>query len=234
MKRSGSFKIKRMGNIVVCESCGQGHEPGKKHLYDYPDNTDSELLCRICLQPLVDPVDTSCSHTFCRVCIRSHLRMQRTCPADRQPLREKDIKPSSFLVRRILDKLTVVCPNNAYCDQVMPRSSLEVHLKYQCQGTYISCPNEGEGEEGEEETEEKRGCDFIGPRCQLEDHLWSCYHGNDFDRKSELACLSVVGRRVEGTLPHVVNSFLPLALWPVIMASVLVIIMYLHSCKFLA
>jgi C-terminal processing protease CtpA/Prc len=73
------------------------------------------------------------------------------------------------LVRNILDKLTVVCPNNAYCDQLMPRHTLEVHLKYQCSGTYIPCPRE------------ENGCDYMGPRCQLEEHLWSCSHGSDLD-----------------------------------------------------
>ena len=178
LKKSNSFKIKRMGNIVVCDCCGQGHELGKNHLYDYPDNIDNDLLCTICLQPLVDPVDTPCSHTFCYVCLKSHLRMQRMCPSDKQTIREREIKPSSILVRRILEKLIVVCPNNAYCDQTMPRSALEVHLKYHCPGSYVTCPRE------------ERSCDFMGPRCQLEEHLWSCNYGNDIDKKSEWFVLS--------------------------------------------
>lgn len=174
VKKKGSFKIKRMGDIVVCETCGQGHQPGRNHLYDYPDNIDKDLLCEVCQQPLVDPVDTPCAHTFCRVCLRSHMRMQKTCPSDGEPLvREADVRRSSTLVRNILDKLTVVCPNNAYCDQLMPRHTLEVHLKYQCSGTYIPCPRE------------ENGCEFVGPRCQLEEHLWSCRHGSDLDPNSK-------------------------------------------------
>lgn len=176
LKKSNSFKIKRMGNIIVCDCCGQGHQPGKNHLYDYPDNTENELLCGLCLQPLVDPVDTPCGHTFCFTCLKGHLRMQKACPADQQVIREKDIKPSSVLVRKILDKLTVVCPNNGYCDQTMPRCSLEVHLKYHCPGSYVSCPR----------GDSRSGCEYIGPRCQLEDHLWNCGYGSDMDRKSEL------------------------------------------------
>lgn len=173
-RKMGSFKIKRMGNIIVCETCGQGHQPGRNHLYDYPDNIDQDMLCQVCQQPLVDPVDTPCAHTFCQVCLRSHMRMQKTCPSDGHPLlRDSDVRRSSTLVRNILDKLTVVCPNNAYCDQLMPRHTLEVHLKYQCSGSYIPCPRE------------ENGCEFIGPRCQLEEHLWSCTHGSDVDPKSE-------------------------------------------------
>ncbi len=189
IKKSNSFKIKRMGNIIVCDCCGQGHEPGKNHLFDYPDNVDDALLCGICLQPLVDPVDTPCSHTFCFVCLKSQLRMSKTCPIDRQSIKDRDIKPSSLLVRKILDKLTVVCPNNAYCDQTMHRSSLEMHLKYQCPGSYTTCPRD------------EKGCDYIGPRCQLEEHLWTCTYGQDVDRKSEshhmeCVCVCVCVRRV--------------------------------------
>lgn len=173
LKKSNSFRIKRMGNIIVCDCCGQGHVPGKNHLYDYPDNLDDDLLCGVCHQPLVDPVDTPCGHTFCYICLKSHLRMQKTCPTDKQSIKERDIKPSSLLVRKILDKLTVVCPNNAYCDLTMSRSQLEVHLKYHCAGSYVSCPREEDG------------CNYMGPRCQLEEHLWSCSYGGDVDKKSE-------------------------------------------------
>ena len=188
LKKTSSFKIRRMGDIVVCETCGQGHQPGRNHLYDYPDNMDEDLLCQVCQQPLVDPVDTPCAHTFCQACLRSHMRMQKTCPFDGQPLvRETDVRRSSTLVRNILDKLTVVCPNNAYCDQLMPRHALETHLRYQCPGTYVCCPREeGEG-----------GCGFVGPRNQLEEHLWSCTHGSDVDPKSE-SVASGGGRAGEG------------------------------------
>lgn len=163
-----------MGNIVVCETCGQGHQPGRNHLYDYPDNIDEDLQCQVCQQPLVDPVDTPCSHTFCQVCLRAHMRMQKTCPSDGHPLlRDSDVRRSSTLVRNILDKLTVVCPNNAYCDQLMPRHTLELHLRYQCPGTYINCPRE------------ENGCEYVGARVQLEEHLWSCTYGNDLDPESE-------------------------------------------------
>lgn len=176
LKKSNSFKIRRMGNIIVCDCCGQGHQPGKNHLYDYPDNIENELLCSICLQPLVDPVDTPCGHTFCYNCLKGQLRMQKTCPADQNSICEADVQPSSILVRKILDKLTVVCPNNGYCDQTMSRCNLEVHLKYHCPGSYVSCPRD----------DSRLGCKYIGPRCQLEDHLWTCNYGNDIDKKCKM------------------------------------------------
>ena len=179
--KNSSFRIKRIGgNIVVCEVCGQGHELGKNHLYDYPDNVDETLLCALCVQALANPVDAPCGHTFCGSCLSDHMRTRRVCPLDGQTLREKDVKPSSMLVCRLLDRLNVVCPNNAYCDQVMARSALETHLQLHCAGAYTSCPRE------------EAGCSYIGPRSQLEEHLWNCLYGRDVDRKSKCMCVLCV------------------------------------------
>ena len=175
IKKSNSFKIRKMGNIIVCDCCGQGHLPGRNHLYDYPDNIESELLCSVCVQPLVDPVDTPCGHTFCYNCLKGQLKKKKFCPIDKKTVSEADVKPSSRLVRKILDKLIVVCPNNGYCDQTMLRCNLEVHLKYHCPGSYVSCPRD----------DSSLGCSYIGPRCQLEDHLWNCNYGIDTDKKSK-------------------------------------------------
>lgn len=160
-------------NIVVCNTCGQSHALSKNHLYDYPIEIDDDLLCQICLQPLVDPVDTPCGHTFCYSCLRSHLKRNLACPTDRQHLTERMIKSSNLLSRKILDKLTVVCPNTAYCDHTMPRCLLERHLKSQCPGTYVHCPRDS------------GGCRYLGPRNQLVEHLWSCPYGEDSNRMSE-------------------------------------------------
>lgn len=159
--------------IVVCESCGQVHDRGKNHLYDYSVEVDDDLMCRICRQPLVDPVDAPCGHTFCYSCALGHLSRSSDCPVDRQPICERDVKQSSLLVRKILDKLKIMCPNTAYCDLSMPRSSLETHLKGNCPGTYVHCPRE------------RRGCPFIGPRCQLDEHLWGCGFGEDCNVRSK-------------------------------------------------
>ena len=31
------------------------------------DEVDEDLMCQICLQPFVSPMDTPCGHTFCSV-----------------------------------------------------------------------------------------------------------------------------------------------------------------------
>ena len=107
---------------VLCRFCGQFHEKSGPHLYDYAGEVDDDFNCHICLQPLVNPVDTACSHTFCLPCLKSHLRFQKSCPIDRNSLTTKEIRPSTILVNKLLDKLVVVCPNTEFCQEQCQRS----------------------------------------------------------------------------------------------------------------
>ena len=85
---------------VICSKCGQLHEPHGTHLYDYYQTVDEDLVCHICLQPLVNPIDTKCGHTYCSKCLKNYLKLQKMCPVDRQPLTVSDCQKSSLLVRR--------------------------------------------------------------------------------------------------------------------------------------
>lgn len=68
-------------------------------LYQYLSLNVWHLL-QICLQPLVNPLDTKCGHTYCSRCLKNYLKIQRQCPVDRQPLAVHDVQSSSILVRR--------------------------------------------------------------------------------------------------------------------------------------
>ncbi|KAK6191472.1 hypothetical protein SNE40_003152 [Patella caerulea] len=87
-------------HAALCLTCGQFHDAHGTHLYDYYQTVDEDLTCQICLQPLVNPLDTKCGHTFCQRCLKNYLKIQKQCPIDRQPLTIKDCVPSSILVRR--------------------------------------------------------------------------------------------------------------------------------------
>ena len=167
-------------NYHVCVVCGQTHEDGSNHLFDYPDEVEEELQCKVCHQPLVDPYDTPCCHTFCKICISKHLRQESRCPIDNSIVTTETIRQSSLLVRKILDKLQVVCPNNGYCDLIMQRSVLEQHLAVQCPGSYVECP------------QKDRGCEYNGPRFNLEDHLWTCGYASDRSRGEGYPVISCV------------------------------------------
>ena len=53
----------------VCGSCGASHHITSPHEYNYSEVLDQNLICEICAEPLVDPVDLPCCHTFCKLCI---------------------------------------------------------------------------------------------------------------------------------------------------------------------
>ncbi|TSQ81011.1 Ligand of Numb protein X 2 [Bagarius yarrelli] len=116
----------------VCKECGQCHESQDSHVYEYQDEVDDELVCHICLQPLLQPVDTPCGHTYCLQCLSSFLREQDFCPVDRQRVSLQQCRTASLLVRNLLDKLTVLCPFYSECQQSMQRCELQPHLHNRC------------------------------------------------------------------------------------------------------
>ncbi|KAK0140121.1 Ligand of Numb protein X 2 [Merluccius polli] len=116
----------------LCKECGQQHEGQDNHLYEYQDEVDDELVCHICLQPLLRPMDTPCGHTYCYFCLSNFLKEQDFCPVDRLRVQLHQCRPSSLLVRNLLDKLTVLCPHTDECTQQMQRCQLQPHLHNRC------------------------------------------------------------------------------------------------------
>uniref|UniRef100_A0A672NFE1 Ligand of Numb protein X 2-like n=1 Tax=Sinocyclocheilus grahami TaxID=75366 RepID=A0A672NFE1_SINGR len=120
---------------ALCSECGQIHRACENHLYNYRLEVDDDLVCHICLQPLVQPLDTPCGHTFCARCLRSFLQERDFCPLDRAHLQLQVCRRSSILVHKLLDKLSITCPLTPSCSLSMPRCDLEAHLKHRCPGT---------------------------------------------------------------------------------------------------
>ena len=72
----------------------------------FPDEIDPDLICGICHDVLQDPVYfRSCEHTFCRKCITQSLRVNPTCPMDRQPQSTRTFCPALRYVKKHLNKL---------------------------------------------------------------------------------------------------------------------------------
>lgn len=152
----------RCGRRRNCRTCGQQHQPHEPHLYEYIDEVDEDITCHICLQPLVTPLDTPCGHTFCRPCLLSYLTVQQSCPVDRKPLSQQLCSPSSLVLKKLLEKLKVKCPNEDHCTSEMQRGDLEDHLKYRCPGNWVSCPHT------------TSGCDYRGPPRSMTTHTATC------------------------------------------------------------
>ena len=103
---------------TLCHICGVLHDQSKPHFFEYTEEVNDDLLCEICMQPLVDPVDTPCRHTFCYLCLTNHMHLRQSCPIDRTPITASDVRPSSVIVRRMVGKIFVSCPNRTHCRKV--------------------------------------------------------------------------------------------------------------------
>uniref|UniRef100_A0A8C1IFX6 Ligand of numb-protein X 1 n=1 Tax=Cyprinus carpio TaxID=7962 RepID=A0A8C1IFX6_CYPCA len=113
----------------LCHVCGQRHLQEENHEYTYKEEVDDDLMCHICLQPLILPVDTPCGHTYCQECLTNFLLESDFCPVDRTPLMLQTCRKSSLLVHKLLDKLMVSCPFTDHCTEVMPRGEMEGHIR---------------------------------------------------------------------------------------------------------
>uniref|UniRef100_A0A673X6S2 Ligand of numb-protein X 1 n=1 Tax=Salmo trutta TaxID=8032 RepID=A0A673X6S2_SALTR len=118
----------------LCQSCGQRHLIEENHEYLYQDEVDDDLMCHICLQPLIRPLDTPCGHTYCQECLTSFLLESDFCPVDRTHLMLQNCRKSSLLVHKLLDKLAVACPFSDHCTDTLPRGELGAHIKNRCKG----------------------------------------------------------------------------------------------------
>uniref|UniRef100_A0A8B9N229 E3 ubiquitin-protein ligase LNX n=1 Tax=Accipiter nisus TaxID=211598 RepID=A0A8B9N229_9AVES len=118
----------------LCVTCGQAHLPEENHLYSYTEEVDDDLICHICLQPLLQPLDTLCGHTFCAACLTNFLVEKDFCPMDRKLVILQTCRKSSILVNNLLDKLMVSCPFTEHCSEVVQRGHLEQHFQTQCKG----------------------------------------------------------------------------------------------------
>lgn len=63
---------------------------------------------------------------------------------------------------RLLDKLSVFCPNSDSCEEVLQRGSLDDHLRFRCLGTLVACQYAG------------AGCDYRGPSKSMPKHRNEC------------------------------------------------------------
>ncbi|XP_012864486.1 PREDICTED: E3 ubiquitin-protein ligase LNX [Dipodomys ordii] len=118
----------------LCIVCGQAHSPEENHFYTYAEDVDDDLICHICLQALLDPLDTPCGHTYCALCLTNLLVEKDFCPVDRKPVILQHCKKSSILVHKLLNKLPVTCPFTEHCTEVLQRCDLQHHFQTNCKG----------------------------------------------------------------------------------------------------
>ncbi|XP_014853310.1 PREDICTED: E3 ubiquitin-protein ligase LNX isoform X1 [Poecilia mexicana] len=138
--------------LELCASCGHSHKLEENHEYIYQDDVDDDLICHICLSPLIMPLDTPCGHTYCKECLTNFLLESDFCPVCRTPLMLQSCRKPSLLVHKLLDKLTVACPFAEFCTETLPRGEMEDHIKGRCKGAShygLSTDRKRRSQEGE-------------------------------------------------------------------------------------
>ncbi|ORX92334.1 hypothetical protein K493DRAFT_44304 [Basidiobolus meristosporus CBS 931.73] len=145
-------------------------------LFCYSSIIDSSLLCPICSDPFLDPVQTSCKHTFCRECITQWLFSTKTYEEESPYLNPEDrpnspqafkcpvckeyteslVLPEPELLESV-DKLSVKC---LACQLTMERKHFEHHYDVECQYRVLRCPY--------------TGCSERAVRKEMENHKKAC------------------------------------------------------------
>lgn len=73
------------------------------------DNLE-DFKCGICLEIFENPIMISiCEHVYCRQCIDDWLKTDTSCPEDRTPIQESDLKPPPRMIRNFYDRLRIKC-----------------------------------------------------------------------------------------------------------------------------
>ncbi|OLL25941.1 TNF receptor-associated factor 6 [Neolecta irregularis DAH-3] len=98
------------------------------HSVTYKLEPSDHLVCPICRNVFVEPVQTECGHIFCQICITTALNTSSTCPVDRRPMNDEDLKPVHRVISNLLDDLEVRCINSK-CGKSMKRYLLKYHLQ---------------------------------------------------------------------------------------------------------
>ena len=126
---------------------------GKKYLFVEETKKNLEALqCPICLEIVLEPVQTSCGHLFCKKCVDKVTR----CPACREQFTSV---PDHFNNRRV-KSLRVKCPFTANgCKWMGDLGDVGDHVAVQCEFQTKRCPY----------------CEFTTKQKEkLQQHLMTC------------------------------------------------------------
>eukprot|EP01062_Namystynia_karyoxenos_P009463 TRINITY_DN13353_c0_g2_i1.p1 TRINITY_DN13353_c0_g2~~TRINITY_DN13353_c0_g2_i1.p1 ORF type:complete len:382 (+),score=149.18 TRINITY_DN13353_c0_g2_i1:79-1224(+) len=128
-----------------------------------------DVECAVCSCPAFEsPVQTvPCAHLYHRACLDDWLKDKaaaaRTCPSCRKKLPKDAYKMADHVVKNILDKLNINCPQQ--CEGPNPKrmrySELAAHITDQCPETPLLC---------------SIGCGAVLLRKEMGDHNAKCEH----------------------------------------------------------
>ena len=73
--------------------------------FEYVDekSIDEDLLCAVCLKPMVTPTTTNCGHPFCKSCLSA----LKICPMCREPLLPDKFVEERGVTLKLLEKYSI-------------------------------------------------------------------------------------------------------------------------------
>ena len=129
------------------------------------------LSCKICLEPLHDPVQCQNNeHYFCRKCITKHLENSETCPMCMDQLTLETLRPPSRIILEILSQLKKPgCSHvSRGCTENVKADELLLH-EQTCGYAPVVCSNEGCKQtvnRRDKESHETKECKFRKITCE--------------------------------------------------------------------
>ncbi|ELT87673.1 hypothetical protein CAPTEDRAFT_90186 [Capitella teleta] len=102
-----------------------------------------ELICAVCQNVLLDPVECDCRHVFCRSCISKWLAEgpDSSCPKCRSRVSVISLRTVVPLLQNLLNELQLRCAN-AGCDWQKSLEQYDAHVKV-CAFRRLPCPHKG-------------------------------------------------------------------------------------------
>lgn len=101
---------------------------------------DDLLLCPVCSMVIRDAVQCPRQHCFCKVCLETALSHKSVCPMCRTDMTWDEIEPNR-MVRAMVERLSVRCPNHERgCTVVQQISEIVSHVN-SCDFAIITCTN---------------------------------------------------------------------------------------------
>lgn len=99
----------------------------------HPERISSQLICPICTQVLLKPVQTSTEHLFCEDELLEWMTRSNLCPITKNVLDPKSIRKPGRIIMNMLAELEIYCGNRKEgCNWQGTQDLLETHLE-QCQ-----------------------------------------------------------------------------------------------------
>lgn len=156
-------------------------------LFSSPSPISETLICPICTDILLQPVQCLNGHLFCQPCLLKCIERKQECPTCKVRICQRTMS-KSLLAQDIIGKMKISCIHSMVAQQSSPKSHSELlcdwtgecqylpeHLLKDCKAHEFSCPNDGcDGRfQAELFMQHLERCVFLSEKCEYCDDIIS-------------------------------------------------------------